>query len=339
MKNRRNVLGLLIVALCILMTSCFDNKNQEGNVDENSSKDEISLPYEDAFVVDMMADENHLLISTMDVADDFSNSTAKVWETKDEGETWKQLFEKKFDSDSPGEIYVNAEMHFVGQGGILQVLQWPKDNPKEDYCHTYYMESLDDQTTEEFSKSDELKNLIDPYYVDPGLIYGWDLMNWTLIKADITKGTVESKKLDDVEQILNVAFDDTFAHIIYLSSKNEYAGFKYDLRNGKVIDAPLLDKMAKEIGKEQYDMVAGVRFYPYLKEGRKAYRYICPKGIFEFDDSGKNEIGTTASWGTNENTQFNKVAAVGDGEVWVYYSYTTGTVEHSGIKRIVLGES
>ncbi|MDO4396287.1 MAG: hypothetical protein Q4C51_05840, partial [Clostridia bacterium] len=88
------------------------------------------MPCKDDFIVDVKADKGKIMLSTVSVAKDFSTSTATIWESTDEGEYWKKVFEKQFVSDEAGEIYINAVIHFVGQGGILQIYQWPKDNTK-----------------------------------------------------------------------------------------------------------------------------------------------------------------------------------------------------------------
>ena len=79
------------------------------------------MPCED-YIVDVKADKEKVMLSTMSVAEDFSTSTATIWESADEGAHWKKAFEEQFVSDEAGEIYINAVIYFVGQGGILQIL-------------------------------------------------------------------------------------------------------------------------------------------------------------------------------------------------------------------------
>ena len=72
-------------------------------------------------------------------------------------------------------------------------------------------------------------------------------------------------------------------------------------------DAPVFEAMAKEVGgKGGYDMVTGVRFYPCVKEDKEIYRYVCPDGVFEFDDSGSKKISASVPWGKNEEVDFEK---------------------------------
>ena len=141
------------------MTSCSNINSTGEDKEAEKSQGGISLPCEDEFIVDVKVDKGKLMLSTMSVAEDFSTSTATIWESADEGEHWEKVFEKQFVSDEAGEIYINAEIHFVGQGGILQIRQWPKDDAKAEYSKIYYSNDLENGSMEEVKGDDSLEEV------------------------------------------------------------------------------------------------------------------------------------------------------------------------------------
>ncbi len=155
-----------ILALCLLIMSCSSSGNDLEPNEIGKKTGDIPLPYEKAYITDMKADGKKLMVSTIDVAKDFSSSTSEVWESIDEGENWKKIFEKQFVSDNSGEIYINTEIHFIGQGGILQVFQWPKDNANADYSKFYYINDFKDEAMKEVKTSHDMKNLGNTYFLN-----------------------------------------------------------------------------------------------------------------------------------------------------------------------------
>ncbi len=336
MKRRKLIMFCEILALCLLIMSCSSSGNDLEPNEIGKKTGDIPLPYEKAYITDMKADGKKLMVSTIDVAKDFSSSTSEVWESIDEGENWKKIFEKQFVSDNSGEIYINTEIHFIGQGGILQVFQWPKDNANADYSKFYYINDFKDEAMKEVKTSHDMKNLGNTYFLNENNLYGWDFMNAELLRLNLSNGILQRKTFDDLSQFLDVSFDNHFAYISYLSNENEYAGIKYDVKKQKVMEAPIFDKMIKEFGREGYNPITGARFYPCEKDGKERYRYICSDGIFEFDESGSEKINSTVLGDNKENTDFKKIEVIGEDVIWVSYTCVNGSDEYRGIRRIDL---
>lgn len=339
MKRKKLILVSVILVLCLLMASCSSVKSTGGDKEVDKSQGGISLPCEDDYIVDIKAVEEKLMLSTINVAEDFSASTATVWESVDEGNHWEKLFEEQFVSDDVGEIYINAEIHFVGQGGILQVFQWPKDNTKADYSKIYYLNDFENGLMEEVKTDYDMKNLGNTYFLSEDNLYGWDFMSGELLCLDLTKGTVQRTQLDDVDMLLDVVFNGPSAYVTYLSSANVYTGIKYDVLEQKAKDAPLFEAMIEEFGKKGYNMVNGVRFYSCIKENEEKYRYLCSDGVFEFDDSESKKISSRVPWSRNEEVDFRKADVISDEEILVYYTGLNGNNRYMKIDRIDLEEN
>ena len=318
------------------MTGCANiNSTGEGKEAEDGQGG-IPLPCEDGFIVDVKADKEKLMLSTISVAEDFSTSAATIWESADEGEHWKKVFEEQFVSDEAGEIYINAVIHFIGQGGILQVHQWPKDNAKAEYSKIYYANDLENGSMEEVKADCDMKNLGSTYFLNEDNLYGWDVMSGELLCLDLKKGTVQKTQFDDVDMLLDVVFDGPSAYIVYLSKAYAYTGMKYNVLEQRIEDAPVFEAMVKELGKKGYRMISGVRFYPCMKEDKEIYRYVCSDGVFEFDDSGSKKISASVPWGKNEELDFEKAAAISDEALLVYYTGLNGNKSHMRIDKIDL---
>ncbi len=294
------------------------------------------MPCENDYIVDIKVDKEKIMLSTVNVAEDFSTSTATIWESADEGEHWKKVFEEQFVSDEAGEIYINAEIHFVGQGGILQIYQWPKENAKAAYSKIYYANDLENGLMEEVKSDCDMKNLGSTYFLSEDNLYGWDFMSHELLCLDLQKGTVKKTKFDDVDMLLDVVFDGPSAYIIYLSKEYAHTGMKYNVLEQRVEDAPVFEAMIKEFGKGGYNMITGVRFYPCMKEDKEIYRYVCPDGVFEFDDSGSKKISASVPWGKNEELDFEKVEVISDEKLLVYYTGSNGKNSYMRIDEIDL---
>ena len=213
MKRKKLILISVILILC-LMTSCSNINSTGEDKEAEKSQGGISLPCEDEFIVDVKVDKGKLMLSTMSVAEDFSTSTATIWESADEGAHWKKAFEKQFVSDEAGEIYINAVIHFVGQGGILQICQWPKENAKAEYSKIYYSNDLENGSMEEVKSDCDMKNLGSTYFLSENNLYGWDIMSSELLCLDLKKGTVQKTQFDDVDMLLDVVFHGPSAYII-----------------------------------------------------------------------------------------------------------------------------
>lgn len=294
------------------------------------------MPCEDEFIVDVKVDKGKLMLSTMSVAEDFSTSTATIWESADEGAHWKKAFEKQFVSDEAGEIYINAVIHFVGQGGILQICQWPKENAKAEYSKIYYANDLENGSMEEVKSDCDMKNLGSTYFLCEDNLYGWDIMSSELLCLNLKKGTVQKTQFDDVDMLLDVVFDGPSAYIIYLSKEYAYTGMKYNVLEKRIEDAPVFEAMIKEFEENGYSMIAGVRFHPCMKEGKEIYRYVCPDGVFEFDDSGSKKISASVSWNKNEEVDFEKAEVISDEKLLVYYAGLNGNKSHMRMDEIDL---
>lgn len=294
------------------------------------------MPCEDDFIVDVKADKGKIMLSTVNVAEDFSTSTATIWESADEGAHWKKVFEEQFISDEAGEIYINAVMHFVGQGGIFQIYQWPKDNTKAEYSKIYYLNDFENGLMEEVKSDCDMKNLGSTYFLSEDNLYGWDVMSGELLCLDLKKGTVQKTQFDDVDMLLDVVFHGPSAYITYLSRENVYRGMKYNVLEQRREDAPVFEAMVKEVGKNVYSMITGVRFYPCMKEDKEIYRYVCPDGVFEFDDSGSKKISASVPWGKNEEVDFRKTEVISDEKILVYYTSLNGNNKHMKIDKIDL---
>ena len=294
------------------------------------------MPCEDEFIVDVKVDKGEIMLSTVNVAEDFSTSTATIWESADEGAHWKKVFEEQFVSDEAGEIYINAEIHFVGQGGILQIHQWPKENAKAEYSKIYYANDLENGLMEEVKSDCDMKNLGSTYFLNEDNLYGWDVMSGELLCLDLKKGTVQKTQFDDVDMLLDVVFDGPSAYIIYLSKEYAHTGMKYNVLEQRIEDASVFEAMVKELGKKGYRMITGVRFYPCMKEDKEIYRYVCSDGVFEFDDSGSKKISASVPWGKNEELDFEKAAVISDEELLVYYTGLNGNKSHMRIDKIDL---
>ncbi len=294
------------------------------------------MPCENDYIVDIKVDKEKIMLSTVNVAEDFSTSTATIWESADEGEHWKKVFEEQFVSDEAGEIYINAEIHFVGQGGILQIYQWPKDNAKAAYSKIYYSNDLENGLMEEVKSDCDMKNLGSTYFLSEDNLYGWDFMSHELLCLDLKKGTVQKTQFDDVDMLLDVVFDGPSAYINYLSRKYVNTGVKYNVLEQRVEDAPVFEAMIKEFGKGGYNMITGVRFYPCMKEDKEIYRYVCPDGVFEFDDSGSKKISASVPWNKSEEVDFEKVEVISDEKLFVYYTGLNGKNSYMRIDEIDL---
>ncbi len=335
MKRKKLIFISVILILC-LMTSCSSINSTGEEKAAGKSQGGISLPCEDEFIVDVKVDKGKLMLSTMSVAEDFSASTAAIWESADEGAHWKKVFEEQFVSDEAGEIYINAEIHFVGQGGILQICQWPKENAKAEYSKIYYADDLENGSMEEVKSDYDMKNLGSTYFLSEDKLYGWDIMSSELLCLDLKKGTVQKTQFDDVDMLLDVVFHGPSAYITYLSKEYAYTGMKYNVLEQRVEDAPVFEAMVKEVGKNVYSMITGVRFYPCMKEDKEIYRYVCSDGVFEFDDSGSKKISASVPWGKNEELDFEKAAVISDEELLVYYTGLNGNKSHMRIDKIDL---
>ena len=249
---------------------------------------------------------------------------------------WKKAFEEQFVSDEAGEIYINAVIHFVGQGGILQICQWPKENAKAEYSKIYYANDLETGFMEEVKADCDMKNLGSTYFLSEDNLYGWDIMSSELLCLNLKKGTVQKTQFDDVDMLLDVVFDGPSAYITYLSKEYVYIGMKYNVLEQRVEDAPVFEAMTKEFGKGGYNMVTGVRFYPCVKEDKEIYRYVCPDGVFEFDDSGSKKISASVPWGKNEELDFRKAEEISDEKLLVYYAGLNGNKSHMRMDEIDL---
>ena len=335
MKRKKLIFISVILILC-LMTSCSSINSTGEEKATGKSQGGISLPCEDEFIVDVKVDKGKLMLSTISVAEDFSTSTAAIWESADKGEHWEKVFEKQFVSDEAGEIYINAEIHFVGQGGILQIYQWPKDNAKAAYSKIYYSNDLENGFMEEVKSDCDMKNLGSTYFLSEANLYGWDIMSSELLCLDLKKRTVQKTQFDDVDMLLDVVFDGSSAYITYLSKEYAYTGMKYNVLEQRMEDAPVFEAMVKEVGKKVYSMITGVRFYPCMKENKEIYRYVCSDGVFEFDDSGSKKISASVPWGKNEELDFEKAAVISDEELLVYYTGLNGNKSHMRIDKIDL---
>lgn len=294
------------------------------------------MPCEDEFIVDVKVDKGKLMLSTMNVAEDFSTSTAAIWESADEGEHWKKVFEEQFVSDKASEIYINAEIHFVGQGGILQIHQWPKDDAKAEYSKIYYSNDLENGLMEEVKSDYDMKNLGSTHFLSEGNLYGWDIMSGELLCLGLKRGTVKKTKFEDVDMLLDVVFNGPSAYITYLSREYVYTGMKYNVLEQRVEDAPVFEAMIKEFGKNGYNMITGVRFYPCMKEDKEIYRYVCSDGMFEFDDSGSKKISSSVPWGKNEEVDFEKAEVISNEKLLVYYTSSNGKNSYMRIDEIDL---
>ena len=335
MKRKKLIFISVILILC-LMTSCANINSTREDKEAEDGQGGIPLPCEDGFIVDVKADKEKLMLSTISVAEDFSTSAATIWESADEGEHWKKVFEEQFVSDEAGEIYINAVIHFIGQGGILQVHQWPKDNAKAEYSKIYYLNDLENGSMEEVKSDCDMKNLGSTYFLNEDNLYGWDVMSGELLCLDLKKGTVQKTQFDDVDMLLDVVFHGPSAYIVYLSKAYAYTGMKYNVLEQRIEDAPVFEVMVKELGKKGYRMISGVRFYPCMKEDKEIYRYVCSDGVFEFDDSGSKKISASVPWGQNEELDFEKAAAISDEELLVYYTGLNGNKSHMRIDKIDL---
>ncbi len=335
MKRKKLIFISVILILC-LMTGCANINSTGEDKEAEDGQGGISLPCEDGFIVDVKADKEKLMFSTISVAEDFSTSAATIWESADEGEHWKKVFEEQFVSDEAGEIYINAVIHFIGQGGILQVHQWPKDNAKAEYSKIYYLNDLENGSMEEVKSDRDMKNLGSTYFLNEDNLYGWDVMSGELLCLDLKKGTVQKTQFDDVDMLLDVVFDGPSAYIIYLSREYAYTGMKYNVLEQRIEDAPVFEAMVKELGKKGYRMITGVRFYSCMKEDKEIYRYVCSDGVFEFDDSGSKKISASVPWGKNEELDFEKAAVLSDEELLVYYTGLNGNKSHMRIDKIDL---
>lgn len=318
------------------MTSCSSVDSTWEDKEIEKSQGGIPLPCKDDYIVDVKVDKEKIMLSAMNVAEDFSTSTATIWESADEGEHWKKVFEEQFVSDEAGEIYINAAIHFLGQGGILKIYQWPKDNAKAEYSKIYYSNDLENGLMEEVKADCDMKNLGATYFLSEDNLYGWDVMSGELLCLDLKKGTVQKKRLDDVDMLLDVVFNGPYAYINYLSKKYVNTGVKYNVLEQTVEDAPVFEAMIKEFGKNGYRMITGVRFYPCMKEDKETYRYVCNDGVFEFDDSGSKKISSSVPWGENEEVDFRKAEVISDEKLLVYYAGLNGNNSDMRIDKIDL---
>jgi len=320
------------------MTSCSNiNSTGDGKAAEKSQGG-ISLPCKDDFIVDVKADKGKIMLSTVSVAKDFSTSTATIWESTDEGEYWKKVFEKQFVSDEAGEIYINAVIHFVGQGGILQIYQWPKDNTKAEYSKIYYLNDFENGLMEEVKSNCDMKNLGTTYLLKENNLYGWDVMSGELLCLNLKNGNVQKNKFNDVDMLLDVVFHGSSAYITYLSRENVYRGMKYNVLEQRKEDAPVFETMIKEFGENGYSLIAGVRFYPCMKDDKEIYRYVCSDGVFEFDDFGRKKICSSVAWCKNEEVDFRKAEVISDEKLLVYYTGLKGNNSYMRIDKIDLEE-
>ena len=96
-----------------------------------------------------------------------------------------------------------------------------------------------------------------------------------------------------------------------------------------------LRQWSRNLGKG-YNMITGVRFYPCMKEDKEIYRYICPDGVFEFDDSGSKKISASVPWGKNEEVDFEKAEVISDEKLLVYYTGSSGKNSYMRIDEIDL---
>ena len=189
---------------------------------------------------------------------------------------------------------------------------------------------------EEVKSDYDMKNLGSTYFLSENNLYGWDIMSSELLCLDLKKGTVQKTQFDDVDMLLDVVFHGPSAYITYLSKEYAYTGMKYNVLEKRIEDAPTFEAMIKEFGKGGYNMVTGVRFYPCVKEDKEIYRYVCPDGVFEFDDSGSKKISASVPWGKNEELDFRKAEEISDEKLLVYYAGLNGNKSHMRMGEIDL---
>ena len=192
---------------------------------------------------------------------------------------------------------------------------------------------------EEVKSDYDMKNLGSTYFLSEDNLYGWDIMSSELLCLDLKKGTVQKTQFDDVDMLLDVVFHGPSAYITYLSKEYAYTGMKYNVLEKRIEDAPAFEAMIKEFGKGGYNMVTGVRFYPCVKEDKEIYRYVCPDGVFEFDDSGSKKISASVPWGKNEELDFRKAEEISDEKLLVYYAGLNGNKSHMRMDEIDLEKS
>ena len=187
---------------------------------------------------------------------------------------------------------------------------------------------------EEVKSDCDMKNLGSTYFLSEDDLYGWDIMSSELLCLDLKKGTVQKTKFDDVDMLLDVVFDGPSAYITYLSKEYAYTGMKYNVLEQRIEDAPVFEAMVRELGKNVYSMITGVRFYPCTKEDKEIYRYVCSDGVF--DDSGSKKISKSVPWGKNEELDFEKAAVISDEKLLVYYTGLTENKSYMKIDKIEL---
>ena len=76
-----------------------------------------------------------------------------------------------------------------------------------------------------------------------------------------------------------------------------------------------------------------------MKEGKEIYRYVCPDGVFEFDDSGRKKISSSVPWGKNEEVDFRKAEVISDEKLLVYYTGSNGKNSYMRIDEIDLAKN
>lgn len=326
---KRPILKLItaiIVIAAIIMTLIFsagysDKKEALDNKAFTASALEIPLPDEDLIVHKIRIEEDgSLMLAGFKRNEEMSENIVFLWKTKDMGERWEKLYEKKFLSEKPGEIIIEAIPYFAGNGVIIKEVSFAAEEIFDSTAKLHYIEDLKNGDEKELFDSDTADSLSEITFISEEKVYAEDYREGATKKLNLKTESVETVHMEGMDMGLYAYFNERYAyvtHYILSDSKaseegveNEYfnkpeefyskysRGKKYDMVEEEVVEAPVFDKFAAHVllKEDKIDYRYGVSFAASPKADREEYYMLYDEGLFRFDESGETLVYQDDQW-------------------------------------------
>ncbi len=336
----KKILTLFMTFILITgLTGCGQDDSETGSSGREAS--EVKLPKEIDYITDMKVDENgYITLAAYERKGDY-NCVISISKTKDDGESWETLYQREVSIKERENHFTEAHLYFGDSGIFFDVCDWDSEDLRNSVRKRYYLRDFDSEP-EEFDFSWTDFSIDDVNYIDFENSYGMKLWGDYAEKTELYRMNIKDRQIEQV-QLPEVTGPDTmendgkYVYVLYYPEIEEEAatfsaglklmekeikenghGIRYDMRENKVHQSDILDKLAKKAmlwdniennDDQNYSMYAADT---YSEEER--YYIINDSGLWRIDKDGETLIYKEENW-LKEKYYLNNLT-VGNGAVY-----------------------
>ncbi len=333
------VITAIIITL-IFCAGCSDKKETSGNKTFTASASEIPLPDEDLIIHKIrVEDDGSLMLAGFKRNEEMSENIVFLWKTKDMGQGWEKLYEKAFFSEKPGEILVETDFSFAGQGALIQEITFTLEDLRSMSTKMHYIDNFEEGNERTVFKLGMVDNLCEITFISEEKVYADDHREGAIKKLNLKTETVETVHIEGMDVGLYSDFNERYAYVThYIDGDSEVSeeevgdeyfnspevfyskysrGKKYDMVEEKLVEAPVFDKFAALLllKEDKTNYRYGISFAASPKTDREEYYMLYDEGLFRFDEDGESLVYRDDQWKKTYGQL--SILYVGEDEIYV----------------------